>query len=76
MAVHRLEVTTVCSFLLIGYTRTDEAIKNAFRQIIMNLLGGIAFLGALYVCAIQFNTLSFLEFLQIGVQNRRWSCCR
>ena len=63
------EVTTVCSFLLIGYTRTDEAIKNAFRQIIMNLLGGIAFLGALYVCAIQFNTLSFLEFLQIGVQN-------
>ena len=63
------EVTTVCSFLLIGYTRTDEAIKNAFRQIIMNLLGGIAFLGALYVCAIQFNTLSFLEFMQIGVQN-------
>ena len=63
------EVTTVCSFLLIAYTRTDEAIKNAFRQIIMNLLGGIAFLAALYVCAIQFNTLSFLEFLQIGVQN-------
>ena len=31
------EVTTVCSFLLIAYTRTEEAIKNAFRQIIMNL---------------------------------------
>ncbi len=63
------EVTTVCSFLLIGYTRTEEAIKNAFRQIIMNLLGGLAFLVALYVCAIQLNTLSLLEFLQIGVQN-------
>ncbi|WP_173363554.1 NADH-quinone oxidoreductase subunit L [Eggerthella sp. YY7918] len=63
------EVTTVCSFLLIAYTRTDEAIKNAFRQIIMNLLGGIAFLAALYVCAIQFGTLSFLEFLQIGIAN-------
>ncbi len=61
------EVTTVCSFLLIGYTRTEEAIKNAFRQIIMNLAGGIAFLVALYVMAIQFETLSFLEFLRIGV---------
>lgn len=63
------EITTVCSFLLIGYTRTDEAIKNAFRQIIMNLIGGVAFLVALYYMAILFNTLSFLEFLQIGIQN-------
>ena len=57
------EVTTVCSFLLIGYTRTEEAMRNAFRQIVMNLVGGIAFLGALYVCAIQLGTLSLLEFL-------------
>ncbi|MEG0505722.1 MAG: NADH-quinone oxidoreductase subunit L, partial [Raoultibacter sp.] len=32
------EITTVCSFLLIGYTKTEEAMKNAFRQIIMNML--------------------------------------
>ncbi len=63
------EVTTVCSFLLIAYTRTEEAIKNAFRQIIMNLLGGLGFLAALYLSAIQLGTLSFLEFLQIGIQN-------
>ena len=63
------EVTTVCSFLLIGYTRTEEAMRNAFRQIVMNLVGGIAFLAALYVCAIQLGTLSLIEFLQIGVQN-------
>ncbi|WP_241963674.1 NADH-quinone oxidoreductase subunit L [Gordonibacter sp. 28C] len=63
------EVTTVCSFLLIAYTRTDEAIKNAFRQIIMNMLGGLAFLAALYVSAIQLGTLSLLEFLRIGVDN-------
>lgn len=37
------EVTTLCSFLLIGFTRTDEAIANSFRQIVMNMLGGIAF---------------------------------
>jgi ech hydrogenase subunit A len=37
------EITTLSSFLLIGYTRTDEAINNAFRALIMNLLGGLAF---------------------------------
>jgi ech hydrogenase subunit A len=41
------EVTTLSSFLLIGYTRTDEAIKNSFLALNMNLLGGLAFAGAL-----------------------------
>ena len=63
------EVTTVCSFLLIGFTRTEEAMRNAFRQIVMNLAGGIAFLAALYVSAVQLGTLSLLEFLQLGVQH-------
>ncbi len=61
------EVTTVCSFLLIGYTKTDEATRNAFRQIVMNLLGGIAFVVALLLSASQLGTLSFYEFLYIGV---------
>ena len=61
------EVTTVCSFLLIGYTRTEESLNNAFRQIVMNLIGGIAFLVALYVMAIEMGTLSLLEFLQLGI---------
>lgn len=63
------EVTTLCSFLLIGYTKTDEAIRNAFRQIIMNLLGGIAFAVALILAAAQVGTLSFYDFLVIGVTN-------
>lgn len=63
------EVTTLCSFLLIGYTKTDEAIKNAFRQIIMNLLGGIAFAVALMVSVTQLGTLSLFEFLSIGVRH-------
>jgi ech hydrogenase subunit A len=37
------EVTTVCSFLLIGYTRTEETIGYAFRALNMNLLGGLGF---------------------------------
>ncbi len=61
------EVTTVCSFLLIGYTKTPEAIRNAFRQIIMNLAGGIGFVVALYVSAISVGTLSFNEFISVGM---------
>ncbi|MBE6466137.1 MAG: NADH-quinone oxidoreductase subunit L [Denitrobacterium detoxificans] len=60
------EITTVCSFLLIGYTRTDEAIRNAFRQIIMNIAGGLGFSVALYFCAIALKTLSFYEFIALG----------
>ncbi|MDD2420608.1 MAG: proton-conducting transporter membrane subunit [Heliobacteriaceae bacterium] len=41
------EITTLCSFLLIGYTKTTEAVNNAFLAIIMNLLGGLAFAGAI-----------------------------
>ncbi|MBQ9155750.1 MAG: NADH-quinone oxidoreductase subunit L [Eubacterium sp.] len=36
------EITSVCSFLLIGYTGLDEAINNSFRALWMNLLGGTA----------------------------------
>ncbi|WP_242834438.1 NADH-quinone oxidoreductase subunit 5 family protein [Butyrivibrio sp. FC2001] len=41
------EITSVCSFLLIGYTRTEEAINNSFRALWMNLLGGCGFAAAL-----------------------------
>ena len=61
------EITTVCSFLLIGYTKTDEAIANSFRQIIMNMLGGIAFSVALIFSASQLHTLALNEFLLIGM---------
>ncbi|RXE57018.1 NADH dehydrogenase [Methanoculleus taiwanensis] len=47
------EVTTISSFLLIGYSETDEATRNAFRALTMNLLGGIAFAAALiYLAAV------------------------
>jgi len=41
------EITTLSSFLLIGYTRTQEAVDNSFRALIMNLLGGLAFISAI-----------------------------
>ncbi len=65
------EVTTLCSFLLIGYTRTEEAIANAFRQIIMNIAGGIGFVGALYFCVLGMPepTLSLHDFIAWGISN-------
>lgn len=36
------EVTTLCCFELIRYTRTDEAVRNAFRALGLNTIGGLA----------------------------------
>lgn len=45
------EITSVISFLLIGYTRTDEAIHNSFKALWMNLLGGLGFAAAIAILA-------------------------
>jgi ech hydrogenase subunit A len=42
------EVTTLCSFVMIGYPKTEEATRNAFRALGLNLLGGLAFVIALF----------------------------
>ena len=47
------EVTTLCSFLLIGYTRTGETIGYAFRALNMNLFGGLGFSLAIVLLAAQ-----------------------
>lgn len=52
------EITTLCSFALIGFTRTEEAINNSFRQLILNLIGGISFLIAMIVLADQAGILA------------------
>ena len=61
------EITTVCSFLLIGYDQNQISVTNAFRQIVMNMLGGISFCCALIYCGVELHTFSFIEFLNIGV---------
>jgi len=48
------EVTTVCSFLLIGHDGTETATKNAVRALWMNSLGGAAFI--LGIVGIYFET--------------------
>lgn len=46
------EATTLCSYLLIGHDRTEEARKNALLALLLNSLGGLALiLGALWLHA-------------------------
>jgi ech hydrogenase subunit A len=46
------EVTSFCSFILIGYSKTEEAINNAFRAVFMNFIGGAVFTaGFIYLYA-------------------------
>jgi ech hydrogenase subunit A len=60
------EITTLCSFFLIGYTKTQEAINNSFRALIMNLLGGIGFALAIVVLGNFYGTLELNQMLALG----------
>jgi ech hydrogenase subunit A len=55
------EITTLCSFLLIGYTRTKETIGYAFNALNMNLLGGLAFGIAIAILATNGQSLELSE---------------
>ena len=57
------EITSVISFLLIGYTRTEEAVHNSFRALWMNLLGGLGFAIALVVAAHTQHTVQLSELV-------------
>lgn len=51
------ELTTLCSYLLIGYTKTEEAKNNSFRALTINLAGGVAFAAAIVFIGMKFGTL-------------------
>lgn len=63
------EMTSICSFLLIGYTKEDEAMNNAFRALWMNLLGGAALAFGIYYFAYNDieNNLSLHHLVDTGV---------
>ena len=60
------EVTSFCSFLLIGYTGTKEAIHNSFEALWMNLLGGLAFALASVWLGFQYETVELSMLLNLG----------
>ena len=58
------EITTLSSFILIGYPKTEEAIRNSYRALGYNLIGGLGFaLGILYLA--KFSSHHTLELSQI-----------
>ncbi len=60
------EITSVCSFLMIGYTRTQEAVDNSFRALWMNLLGGCGFAAGLMYCNISIGVSNLSELTELG----------
>ncbi len=60
------EVTTICSFIMIGYSGTEEAVNNAFRALWMNLLGGLAFAIAIAYCATCLKVIELDDLLNSG----------
>ena len=60
------EITSICSFLLIGYNQTDEAMENSFKALWMNLLGGFAFAVAIVVAAHTLHTVQLAELVADG----------
>ncbi|WP_027399704.1 NADH-quinone oxidoreductase subunit 5 family protein [Anaerovorax odorimutans] len=61
------EITTLCSFFLIGYTKTEEAINNSFRALIMNLLGGVGFVIAIVIMGSSLGTLELNQLIMMGM---------
>ena len=60
------EITSVISFLMIGYTRTPEAVGNSFCALWMNLLGGLGFAVAIALMAQIYGTVQLTDVVQIG----------
>lgn len=60
------EITSLISFLLIGYTKSQEAIKNSFTALWMNLLGGLGFALAVAISAVKYKTVQLSDIVEIG----------
>lgn len=60
------EVTTLCSYLLIAYPRTEEAKRNAFLALRLNLIGGVAFAGALLYLARTGESMALSDIVSSG----------
>lgn len=61
------EITTLCSFFLIGFTKTQEAVNNSFRALIMNLFGGLGFVLGIVVLGKFYGILELNQMLAMGM---------
>lgn len=61
------EITTLSSFLLIGYSQEAVAKRNAFRALELNLLGGVAFAAAIVYCGLKLGTVDLSALIEMGL---------
>ncbi len=61
------EITSICSFLLIGYNQTEEAMGNSFRALWMNLLGGLGFAVGIVYAVTQLQVINIQELVAFAV---------
>jgi ech hydrogenase subunit A len=64
------EVTTLCSFLLIGYNRSEQSRNNALLALTLNVLGGLAFSGAILYITLVMGISELNTF--VGVSRLGW----
>ena len=62
------EVTTLCSFVLIGHDGTAVAVKNSVRALWMNAFGGLAFVIGMMLVYSKTGTLDISAILAAGPQ--------
>ncbi|MBU1003156.1 MAG: NADH-quinone oxidoreductase subunit L [Proteobacteria bacterium] len=60
------EITTFCSFILIGHDGTEIAIKNSVRALWMNSAGGVAFVAGMMFIYASTATLDIQALLTSG----------
>ena len=61
------EITTVCSFLLIGYTKTAESIKNAFTALLYNIIGSVFFAAAIIYFGTLYQVTELKDILSMAI---------
>ena len=59
------EVTSLCSFILIGYTKTDEAVKNSLLALTINVGGGLLFAAGMVIFGVYFGVIDFQSLLNL-----------
>ena len=60
------EITTFCSFILIGYKGDEESNNSAYKALWMNMVGGIAFFTAIVYSFYNIGSIEINEIIASG----------
>ena len=67
------ELTSICSFLLIGYTKEPVAITNSFRALWMNLFGGCALAIGIVYFGLTAGSVTLTDLVNEGVSGNKYA---